>query len=85
MYFQAHKAIAECQNRFAKDGKKVWIITQNIDELHKRAGASDVIELHGSLFKTRCLKCEEIRENYDSPVCSALDGKGFDATRKLFL
>ncbi|KAK6623235.1 NAD-dependent protein deacylase sirtuin-5, mitochondrial [Polyplax serrata] len=73
---KAHVAIAQCQDRFSKEGKKVWIITQNIDELHKRAGARDVLELHGSLFKTKCLKCGEVAENYDSPICSALAGKG---------
>lgn len=33
------------------------IITQNVDSLHQRAGASDVVELHGSLDRVVCLQC----------------------------
>ncbi|EDO47362.1 predicted protein [Nematostella vectensis] len=50
----AHFAIAEFQKKMRNEGKQVWVVTQNIDELHKTAGAEDVIELHGTLFKTRC-------------------------------
>ena len=52
------------------------VITQNIDELHQRAGSEDVIELHGSLFRTRCLKCKSVQVNRDSPICEALRDKG---------
>jgi len=38
-------------------GKLKVVITQNIDELHKKAGNSYVIELHGSLSKFICLSC----------------------------
>ncbi|MCL4134446.1 UNVERIFIED_CONTAM: hypothetical protein GTU68_037479, partial [Idotea baltica] len=72
----AHTTIAEAQKRLAKEGRKLVVITQNIDELHTRAGTEDVIELHGSLFKTRCTKCKEVLPNTDSPICSALRGKG---------
>jgi NAD-dependent deacetylase len=33
------------------------IITQNVDDLHERAGSSQVIHLHGSLFAPRCIAC----------------------------
>lgn len=33
------------------------VITQNIDDLHERAGSRDVIHLHGSLFAFRCCMC----------------------------
>lgn len=72
----AHKAIAECQARFAAEGKSLTIITQNIDDLHQRAGGKNVVELHGSLYKTRCTKCRTVEENRDSPICPALAGKG---------
>ena len=49
---QAHLAIAQCQERLAKQGRHVVVITQNIDELHKRAGSKDVIELHGNTPRT---------------------------------
>lgn len=73
---KAHKAIAEFQDRLTKQGRRVSIITQNIDELHQRAGSASVLELHGSLFKTQCLKCKKVEPNYDSPICEALQGKG---------
>jgi len=72
----AHKAIAECESRLEKEGKRVVVITQNIDELHKRAGSKNILELHGSLFRVRCTKCGEETENRDSPICESLRGKG---------
>ncbi|MDR1162768.1 MAG: NAD-dependent deacylase [Candidatus Accumulibacter sp.] len=47
-----HVAVAELQRR--RDAK---IITQNVDDLHERAGATDVLHLHGSLFAARCSAC----------------------------
>ncbi|XP_039178606.1 NAD-dependent protein deacylase sirtuin-5, mitochondrial isoform X1 [Crotalus tigris] len=72
----AHLAIAECEAKISKQGRSVVIITQNIDELHKRAGSKHVLEIHGSLFKTRCTSCRNVVENYNSPICPALAGKG---------
>ncbi|XP_075441787.1 NAD-dependent protein deacylase sirtuin-5, mitochondrial isoform X1 [Ascaphus truei] len=72
----AHVAIAECEARLSKQGRKMVLITQNIDELHRRAGSRSLFEIHGSLFKTRCTNCGSVRENYNSPVCPALAGKG---------
>ena len=73
----AHIAIAECEKRLKAQGRKVVVITQNIDELHKRAGSEIIYELHGTLFKTRCTKCAEVIENRDSPICPALKGRGY--------
>lgn len=72
----AHIAIAECEARLAKQGRSVVVITQNIDELHRRAGSKHVLEIHGSLFKTRCTICGNIATNHKSPICPALEGKG---------
>ena len=72
----AHTAIAEIENRFRGQGREVAVITQNIDGLHKRAGSSNIIELHGNLFKTRCTKCGDISVNTDSPICEALRDRG---------
>ncbi|XP_021344062.1 NAD-dependent protein deacylase sirtuin-5, mitochondrial-like, partial [Mizuhopecten yessoensis] len=71
---QAHIAIAECEERLAKQNRRVIVITQNIDELHRQAGTKNILELHGSLFKVRCTKCEEVTVNRDSPICEALAG-----------
>ncbi|XP_036377612.1 NAD-dependent protein deacylase sirtuin-5, mitochondrial isoform X1 [Megalops cyprinoides] len=72
----AHMAIAECEARLNKQGRSVVVITQNIDELHRRAGSKHVLEIHGSLFKTRCLSCGNVAVNRNSPICPALEGKG---------
>lgn len=44
----AHKAIAALEDKF-----DVYIVTQNIDDLHERAGSSNVMHLHGEIFKMR--------------------------------
>ncbi len=45
---KAHQLIADLEQYFS-----VQIITQNVDDLHERAGSSDVLHLHGELFKVR--------------------------------
>lgn len=37
--------------------ESVKIVTQNVDDLHERAGSTDVVHLHGSLFAPRCMTC----------------------------
>jgi NAD-dependent deacetylase len=49
----AHAALARWQARF----EDYTLVTQNIDGLHQAAGARDVIELHGSLWRARCDIC----------------------------
>lgn len=49
----AHKALAKLE----KMGKCKAVITQNIDGLHQKAGSQNVIELHGSIHRNRCLGC----------------------------
>lgn len=48
-----HKAIAELE-----EYAQVAVLTQNVDELHQRAGSSNVQELHGSIIKIRCTVCD---------------------------
>lgn len=54
----AHFAIAELENIF----EKFLLLTQNVDNLHQRAGSKNVLELHGNIFRTRCLECGKIRK-----------------------
>lgn len=49
----AHTGLAELENDF-----NVTIITQNIDDLHERAGSSKVLHLHGEIFKMRSIADE---------------------------
>ena len=52
---EAHRALAELE----KTGKLTALVTQNIDELHQRAGSprEKVIELHGTIWWAECLTC----------------------------
>ncbi|MEZ4417580.1 MAG: NAD-dependent protein deacetylase [Gemmatimonadota bacterium] len=50
-----HRALA----RLEQAGLIRGIITQNVDELHQRAGSSRVLELHGTLSTVRCLSCDD--------------------------
>jgi NAD-dependent deacetylase len=50
---QAHLILAQLQHHFA-----INIITQNIDDLHERAGSKNVLHLHGEIFKMRSVKDE---------------------------
>lgn len=72
----AHTSLADLEKRLTSEGKEFTLLTQNIDRLHQAAGAQNVVELHGSLFLTRCLSCGEVKENRDSPICASLKDKG---------
>lgn len=48
----AHTILADWENR---GDKLQWIVTQNVDRLHQKAGSSKVTELHGSGFIVKCL------------------------------
>ena len=50
---RAHQVIAEMESRF----ERVWTFTQNIDGLHRQAGAKNVLEIHGSLHDLLCGGC----------------------------
>ena len=55
-----------CHKRLVKlehIGKLKAIITQNIDGLHQKAGSSNVLELHGSIYENYCTKCNK---SYDA-------------------
>ncbi len=41
------------------------LITQNVDGLHQKAGSLNVLELHGSIMKSRCVRCGRISETAD--------------------
>ena len=51
----AHHAIAGMHRL----GKLDCVITQNVDNLHQKAGSTDVIEFHGNLLFAKCISCNE--------------------------
>jgi NAD-dependent deacetylase len=76
----AHLALAQLEAM----GYLKCVITQNVDNLHQKAGSSDVIEFHGSLLWGRCISCSQryptdaIDHKIDAgelpPRCSACGG-----------
>ena len=53
----AHRALAELERRWPGS---VQIVTQNIDDLHERAGSKNLIHMHGELLKARCTTCDAV-------------------------
>lgn len=62
-----HQALAELA--VTKPG--LSIVTQNVDDLHERAGARDVVHLHGSLFASRCFACGRAHKDMHLPADAA--------------
>jgi NAD-dependent deacetylase len=50
---RGHEVIAEMEAAF----ERVWVLTQNVDGFHRRAGSRNVIDIHGDLHRVRCLRC----------------------------
>ena len=64
---RGHQVIAEMEAHF----KKVWVLTQNVDGFHHRAGSRAVIDIHGSLHELCCTGCQRSsrRQDYrDLPI-----------------
>jgi NAD-dependent deacetylase len=59
-----HLALAELESRIPRFA----LITQNVDGLHRAAGSRNVIELHGNIWRLRCVACEREEENHDAPL-----------------
>ncbi|XP_017481369.1 PREDICTED: NAD-dependent protein deacylase sirtuin-5, mitochondrial-like [Rhagoletis zephyria] len=68
----AHKTLAYIERQFEGSDRKLSIVTQNVDELHRRAGSKNVLEIHGRLFQIRCTKCHTVEDNTDNPIVPAL-------------
>ena len=51
----AHLALAKIERSL---GDRFYLCTQNVDDLHERAGSVRVHHMHGSLFASRCVECE---------------------------
>jgi NAD-dependent deacetylase len=60
----AHEALAELERR----GQPFWLITQNVDGLHRAAGSRKLSEIHGNIWMVRCTHCGLTEENRDVPI-----------------
>jgi NAD-dependent deacetylase len=73
-----HRALVEMEQLF----ESVSIVTQNIDNLHRRAGSTRVFELHGNIERNYCIKCgarytnEDVLNRSGVPVCNQLRTSG---------
>lgn len=73
----AHHALARLQ---LKLGNRLSLATQNVDDLHERAGTRDVMHMHGELLKKRCTRCGEVSDCLSrigtGSVCENCHGSG---------
>ena len=51
-----HRALASLEQCM---GERLFVCTQNVDDLHERAGSKNVHHMHGTLFASRCVRCDE--------------------------
>ena len=58
----AHDALARLEREFTGD---LMLVTQNVDDLHERAGCQNVVHMHGELMRARCTLCDH---RYDAPL-----------------
>jgi NAD-dependent deacetylase len=72
----AHFALAQLDREWRGDGHNLLIVTQNVDDLHERAGAERLIHMHGEHLKALCQACEirsdwraTMAERPPCPVC----------------
>ncbi len=49
----AHKIIAQLESQ----KEEVWVLTQNVDGLHRAAGSTNLVEVHGDMFDLFCVNC----------------------------
>ena len=66
-----HMALVKLEERW---GDKFTVVTQNVDGLHRVAGTKNLLEIHGSLYRTRCTECREVKDQGletlpDLPMC----------------
>jgi NAD-dependent deacetylase len=47
---------------------RFWLITQNVDGLHRDAGSTKLSEIHGNIWKVRCTACGRIDDNHQVPI-----------------
>jgi NAD-dependent deacetylase len=64
----AHKALARLDEEWArKRGHELLIVTQNVDDLHERAGAGRVLHMHGTHLNAWCTACD-VRTPWSGPL-----------------
>ena len=74
----AHAALVELERRWPG---RVLLVTQNVDDLHDRAGQRNLLHMHGELLRARCLRCgagstwtEDLSTATSCPACGRTGG-----------
>jgi NAD-dependent deacetylase len=68
----AHIALSNMEQKL---GDRFYLCTQNVDDLHERAGSQRIHHMHGTLFQSRCVRCDQpfsdqsFYESSPLPVC----------------
>ena len=61
----AHFALADLEQRLTD---RMWLITQNVDGLHRQAGSRRLSEIHGNIWMVRCTGCGNVTEDRRVPM-----------------
>ena len=77
----AHGALGELQTALRERGGNLTLVTQNVDDLHERGGATDVIHMHGELKGGLCAACgfrweveSDLTPKSACPACQTIGG-----------
>lgn len=75
----AHRALAWAERSLAARGGRLFLCTQNVDDLHERAGSAQVTHMHGELLKARCTACGavharrvDLARTAECPACASV-------------
>jgi NAD-dependent deacetylase len=61
---EAHHTLVELEQRT----EQFWLITQNVDGLHPKAGSQRLSEIHGNIWKVCCTECSQVFDNLEVPL-----------------
>lgn len=74
----AHYALAKLETELVSAGGSLTLVTQNVDDLHRRAGSKRILPIHGSLDQAECSACgnvvpwtEDLSTSTPCPGCGA--------------
>lgn len=81
----AHLALGRLQDGLNRQGGTLHLVTQNVDDLHERGGATDVIHMHGELSRAFCTACNhhwtedgDLVPDTPCPACGTKGGPRLD-------
>jgi NAD-dependent deacetylase len=80
----AHRALADFERRAAAAGIDFVLVTQNVDDLHERAGSRRLLHMHGELARLACERCGRVvvdREHLDATAFVPCAGCAHDRLR----